>query len=180
MAKENEKPRITAQLGGQQCPICKQKTLTLTESETDVPFFGKTFIFVMSCSNCKYHKTDVEAAEQKEPCKYILDVDKKDDLCIRIVKSAEATVKIPYIGSIEPGPAAEGYITNIEGILARIKQQIEFLRDSDEDEETRKKAKNLLKKIQRVMWGSEKIRVILEDPTGNSAIISEKAVKGKP
>jgi C4-type Zn-finger protein len=37
----------------------------------------------------------------------------------------------------------------------------------------------MLKKINRVLWGSDSIKIIIEDPTGNSAIISEKAVKGK-
>jgi len=39
------------------------------------------------------------------------------------------------------------------------------------------KAKNMLKKILRVMWGQEKLKIIVEDPSGNSAIISDKAVK---
>ena len=42
-----------------------------------------------------------------------------------------------------------------------------------------KKAKNLLKKITNCMWGREKLKLILEDPSGNSAIISDKAAKGK-
>ena len=29
------------------------------------------------------------------------------------------------------------------------------------------------------MWGKEKLKIIVEDPSGNSAIISEKAVKSK-
>ena len=41
------------------------------------------------------------------------------------------------------------------------------------------KAKNLLKKIQKISWGQEKAKLIIEDPSGNSAIISEKAVKSK-
>ena len=98
---------------------------------------------------------------------------------IRVVKSSNATVKIPHIGSIEPGEAANGYITNIEGILQRMKKQIEVLSDDSEEEEDRKKAKNMLKKLLRVMWGQEKLKLIIEDPSGNSAIISEKAVKSK-
>ena len=46
-----------------------------------------------------------------------------------------------------------------------------------EGESIRKKAKNKLKKIQRVLWGREKITIELSDPRGNSAIVSEKAVK---
>jgi C4-type Zn-finger protein len=29
------------------------------------------------------------------------------------------------------------------------------------------------------MWGQEKLKLIIEDPSGNSAIISDKAVKSK-
>ena len=45
--------------------------------------------------------------------------------------------------------------------------------------EDRKKAKSLLKKIRGIMWGEEKITITIEDPTGNSAIISEKAIVTK-
>ena len=50
---------------------------------------------------------------------------------------------------------------------------------NDSDEEAKKKAKNLLKKLLNVKWGKESLKIIIEDPTGNSAIISDKAVKSK-
>ena len=98
---------------------------------------------------------------------------------VRIVKSSEATVKIPHITTITPGPASNGYITNIEGIFSRVKHEIEVVRDTAEEDEDRKKAKNLLKKITRIMWGQESQKIIIEDPSGNSAIISDKAVVEK-
>ncbi len=169
----------TNELKGQMCPFCNTKNLTLTEAEIDVPFFGEVFIFNMSCTNCKYHKSDIEAAKQHEPSKFTLEISSKDDLNIRVVKSSEATVKIPHIGSIEPGANSNGYVTNVEGILNRFKEMIERLKEDAEDDIQKKKAKNMLKKITRVIWGSEKIKLTLEDPTGNSAIISDKAVKTK-
>ena len=98
---------------------------------------------------------------------------------VRIVKSSQATVKIPHITTIESGPGANGYITNVEGLLKRVKHIIEITRDAEEDEAIKKKAKNLLKKLSKIMFGQEKIKIIIEDPSGNSAIISEKAVKSK-
>jgi len=161
----------------EKCPICGANELVLTEMERDIPFFGKVAIFSMSCNSCKYHKADVEALEYKDPVKYSLEVSSEEDLKIRIVKSSFATVKIPHIGSIDPGETSNGYVTNVEGVLNRIKKQIEFLRDSAENPADSKKAKNMLKKLTRVLWGQEKIKLILEDPTGNSAIISDKAEK---
>ena len=161
----------------QPCPLCHQKTLILTEREIEVPYFGKVYLFSMTCSNCKYHKADVEAMEQKEPAKYEFEISSEEDMKVRVVKSSEATVKLPHLATITPGPASQGYVTNIEGILNRVKYQIESLIEMEEVEEDKKKAKNLLKKITRITWGQEKQKIIIEDPSGNSAIISDKAIK---
>jgi zinc finger protein len=166
-------------LEGEVCPICHQKTLTLMDKETEVPYFGKLFLFSMSCTNCKYHKADIEAAEQKEPCKYTFEVTTEEDMKVRVVKSSEATVKIPHIATISPGPASDGYVTNIEGLFERVKEILESNREGEEEDEDRKKVKNMLKKITRITWGKEKAKIIIEDPSGNSAIISDKAVKAK-
>ena len=162
---------------GETCPLCHKKTLALMEKETEVPYFGRIFLFSMTCSNCRYHKSDVEAAEKKEPCRYTFEINNEDDMKVRVVKSSEAVVKIPHITAITPGPASQGFVTNIEGILNRVKYQIETVRDTAEDDADRKKAKNLLKKLMKIMWGQEKQKIIIEDPSGNSAIISDKAEK---
>lgn len=161
----------------QQCPLCHEKSLVLMEREIEVPYFGKVFLFSMTCNSCKYHKADVEAIEQKEPVKYEFEISGEEDMKVRVVKSSEATVKLPHLATITPGPASQGYVTNIEGILSRVKYQIEAANETEEDEEDKKKAKNLLKKILNITWGKEKQKLIIEDPSGNSAIISDKAVK---
>jgi zinc finger protein len=176
---EQQNQDMPEALVGQTCPMCRENTLTLMEHELEVPYFGKIAVFSMDCDTCKYHKADVEALEQKEPCKYTLEINSEQDMKIRIVKSSNAIVKIPYIGTIEPGIASNGYITNVEGILNRIKRIVEHQRDSEEDEEIKTKAKNMLKKIQKITWGHEPAKLIIEDPSGNSAIISEKAVYEK-
>jgi len=165
-------------LEGEICPFCHTPNLTLIEEEMEIPYFGKVFMFSMNCSNCKYSRSDVECAESKPPVKYTLDVDSDKDMNIRVVRSSEGFIDIARIGSIEPGEAASGYVTNVEGILQRMKEQIEKVKnDEEEEEEIREKARALVKKINRIIWGQEKTRITIEDPTGNSAIISEKAVK---
>lgn len=167
-------------LTGETCPFCHQKTLTLMDTKKEIPYFGMCYIFSMDCSNCGYHKADVETEKEQEPSKYTIDIDSDKDMSIRVVKSSNATIKLPHIGNIEPGPASNGYITNIEGILNRMIKQLEFIQNNEEEEEeARKKAKNMIKKLRRVIWGQEKQKLIIEDPTGNSAIISPKAIKEK-
>ena len=171
-----EEPQIDV-IENEKCPICGENTLTLTEMERDIPFFGPLAIFSMDCDNCKYHKADVEALEEHDPVKFVLEVENDEDLKIRVIKSSFALIKIAHVGSIEPGEASNGYITNVEGILNRMKRQVESIRDNSDDPSDVKKAKNIIKKLQKVLWGHEKLKITLEDPTGNSAIISDKAVK---
>jgi zinc finger protein len=162
-------------LEGQPCPMCNNKTLTLREMRREIPFFGPCYIFSMDCSICNYHMADVEAEEGNgKAVKYTLDIQDEKDLSIRVIKSSQATIKVPRLIEITPGPISNGYVTNVEGIINRIKKIIEDQKD-DEDPAIRTKAKNQLKKIQRVLWGREPLTLIIDDPTGNSAIISEKA-----
>ncbi len=163
----------------QQCPVCKTNNLSMTQEEVEIPFFGKTFVFSMTCSNCKYHIADVEAAEQKEPLKQTIEVSSEEDMKIRVIKSSEATVKIHHVTTITPGPASNGYITNIEGILKRVNHQIETLAEETEDNDEKKKARKLIKKLNRAMWGDEKLKITIEDPSGNSAIISDRVETSK-
>ncbi len=169
----------TDKLKGEMCPFCHTPYLMLREEEIEIPYFGKVYLFSMSCTNCKYHKSDIESAEQKEPSKYTLEVTCEEDMKIRVVRSSEGKISIPRIASLEPGSSACGFVTNVEGVLQRIKTIVEKVRDEEEDPALKKKAKNMLKKIGRAMWGQEKIKIIIEDPTGNSAIVSDKAVKSK-
>ena len=170
---------MVEELKGQQCPICSEKKLALREEEVDIPHFGRTFIFSMNCEGCKYSKSDIEAAEHKDPIKYTLDVDSDKDMDIKIIKSGEAIVKIPYIMTIEPGPTSEGYITNVEGLLTKVRKVLESAEESEDDSDAKKKVRKMIKKLNKVMMGREKLKIIIEDPTGNSAILSDKAKKGK-
>jgi len=165
-------------LENQPCPVCREKKLTLAEDEMEIPFFGKTFVFSMECSGCGFRKADIEAAEPKEPSKYTFEISSAKDMNIRIVKSSSATIKIPELKTkIEPGADAEGYVANIEKILNNIYEQVKDIKENEEDSKKRKKAWKLMDKILDIKEGKEKATLIIEDPTGNSAIISDKAEK---
>lgn len=163
-------------LDNQPCPFCGKKKLSLIEDEKDIPYFGKVYIFSMNCKDCKYNKSDIEVAENKGPMRYSLEISDKKDMNIRVVKSSTAKVKILQLKmDVEPGPGSVGYISNVEGVIDKFKKIIESERDNSDDADVRKKAKNLLKKIWKVKLGDVKVKLIIEDPRGNSAIISDKA-----
>src|SRR3989344_2663094 len=141
------------QLKNQPCPICHANKLTLLEEEYNIPHFGKCYLMAMNCGGCGYKVSDVESEEQKEPSKLTFEVKNKKDLNVRVIKSGHATVKIPTLKmSAEPGAASEGYISNVEGVIQR------------------------LKKMWKVELGEVSIKIVIEDPSGNSAILSDKTV----
>ncbi|NTV22913.1 MAG: ZPR1 zinc finger domain-containing protein [Nanoarchaeota archaeon] len=175
--ENDDNPQIDV-LENQNCPMCHKDTLTLREMRREIPFFGPCYIFSMDCSGCDYHMADVEREEdQGKKVKFTLEIADEKDLSIRVIKSSQATIKIPRFIEITPGPVSNGYVTYVEGILNRIKKVLEGQQD-DEDPAVRTKVKNQLKKIGRVLWGREKMTLVIEDPTGNSAIVSDKAVRG--
>ncbi|MAG45237.1 MAG: hypothetical protein CMH63_00495 [Nanoarchaeota archaeon] len=164
-----------SELKKQPCPFCNKKELTLIENTYNIPHFGKCFLLSMKCSNCSYSKSDVEAEERKEPTSQTFKIESKKDLNIKVIRSSEATIKIPQLKmDSRPSVASIGYISNIEGLLLRFKKIIEEQRDSADDPKVRKAAKNLLKKLWKVELGEAPLKITIEDPSGNSAIISEK------
>ena len=172
-------------LDKQPCPYCGSKDgLTLTEDETEVPYFGKLFMFSMKCNACSVSISDVEAADEKEPCRITFETSSEKDMSVRVVKSSHASINIPTLKmSVESGNGSEGYVSNIEGLLTRFEDILKDEKENAEDDEDKLKAKNLLKKMWKVKLGDIPCKIIIEDSTGNSAIISDKAVieklKGK-
>ena len=160
---------------GERCPLCLQNTLTLMERVLNIPHFGVTHMFSMHCENpdCDYHLADLEAEEDKKPVKDSLEISSEEHLQWYIVKSADATVKIPRMVELAPGPDSSGFISTIEGLLNRFKTILEEL-TQDDDKDVAKKAKNHLKKLNRVLWGRESIKIVLEDKSGNSSFIRER------
>src|SRR3989344_6948569 len=143
----------------QPCPMCHKNTLTLRNMKREIPYFGPCYIFSMDCNSCNYHMADVESENNDgKGVKYSIDVTDEKDLQIRVVKSSQATVKVPRLIEITPGPISNGYVTNIEGIINRIKNVIEGQQD-DEDPAVRKKVKNQLKKLHRALWGREPLTI---------------------
>jgi len=159
----------------QDCPVCGEKTLTIIEDENDIPYFGKVALFSMQCKSCGYRQSDVEALEKKDPARYEIEVNCKKDLDIRVVRSSEGMIKIPTLRmSLEPGTGAQGFVSNIEGVLLRFKKIVEGQRDDAEDPSIKKSAKTLLKKMWKIECGDMPCKIVVEDKTGNSVIISPK------
>ena len=158
----------------QQCPGCGKKTLELKEEDKDIAGFGKVYVLSMNCGDCGFSKCDIESEEEKEGSVQTLVVDSEKDMKVKIIKSCSGTVKIPQIRmKIEAGENFEGFITDVEGLIEKFEKIVEKERDSAEDPSVKKSSKNLLKKLWKIKLGDVPVKITIEDPTGNSAIISD-------
>ncbi len=160
------------------CPICGREIKLLT-AFYDTPYAGKILITTISC-DCGFKHSDVFIGEFKDPVRFTLKVD-KNNLFTKVVRSASGTIRIPELGlSMEPGPASQGFITNVEGVLMRFEDIVEMAkRWNSDDKEKVERCEYILERLRAVREGSESVTIVVEDPFGNSTIISDEAFMEK-
>ena len=158
------------------CPCCNTEIEYLYKTE-NIPYFSDILIISAVCPSCGYKFIDTQLLKQADPARYTMTVDAKDDLAVRVVRSMSASIEIPELGvRIDPGPSCQGFVSNVEGVLDRIDQVVKSALSWGTDIE-KENAAALLADIARVKAGTFPVTLILEDPCGNSGIISDKAVK---
>ena len=159
------------------CPSCSKPALLLQNSE-NVEHFGEVLISTLSCSLCGLKLNDVWNTKFDEPLAFKAKAASISDLKIKIVRSTSGTVEIPELGTtIEPGPLADGYISNLEGLLDRVQAIIQLAERSHHDAKSRANASKLLQKLALMREGKLSFHVLVKDPFGNSALIGNKVQK---
>ena len=156
------------------CPLC-YRSLVLAWHQDDIPYFGEVLLTGTQCE-CGFRYADTLILNQREPARFTLKVEHPGDLDIRIIRSTSGTIRIPELGiDIEPGPASESYVSNLEGVLHRIEDVLKMVRNrQDETPEAIDRAHKLLEALDLIRQGKLTVTFIIEDPLGNSAIISER------
>lgn len=162
------------------CPTCRAGQLVTTQSKEEIPYFGPAILLTVRCGQCGFRYNDIIYLTDKEPTSYSLKVVDAEDLKIRVVRSATAHVRIPELHvEITPGPQAESYVSNVEGILKRVEEATKTLFTLTQDEQQKIRQLNYLEKIRKAREGKIPFTLILRDPHGTSAIISQSDKKIK-
>jgi zinc finger protein len=161
------------------CPICKSKnSLKALMFIHEIPYFGKVMESTIICEKCGYRNADVMILEEKEPRLYTVKVEEEKDLFTRVIRSKSGTIELEELGvTIEPGPASQGFISNVEGVLERVKETLIMTRhfkEQENDLEAVKKVDELLEYIEEVKNGQKSLTIKVMDPFGHSALIGEK------
>lgn len=157
------------------CPLCHEEMIIRWQGD-EIPYFGEVMYITATC-NCSFRFADTLILSQKEPTRYELKIEGLEDLNSRVVRSSSGTIRIPELGiDVEPGSISESYITNVEGVLDRIYNVVVTATKWSEDD-SKKYARGLeiQKYLEEAMNGIGQMTLVIEDPFGNSAIISEKA-----
>ena len=158
------------------CPSCSLEIDFRYQTE-NIPYFSDILIISANCPHCGYRYVDTQTLASTEPSRHTLAVTSAEDLAIRVVRSMTASLAIPELGvEIDPGPACTGFVTNVEGVLDRI-EQVVVAAEREGDPDQKENAKTLLGRLAQAREGNLAFTLILDDPSGNSAILSEKADK---
>ena len=156
------------------CPSCNTEIEYIYKTE-NIPYFSDILIISAICPECGYKFVDTQMLKHGEPARHTVAITTADDVSIRIIRSTSASIEIPEIGvHIGPGPQCQGFVSNVEGVLDRIEQVVMGALQWGTDEE-KENATKLLADIARIKCGTFPVTLILEDPSGNSAIVSDKA-----
>ena len=159
------------------CPACGG-VIQIVHHRLDIPHFPDLLLVAIACDACGYRHTDTIILGEGDPVRWTMRVEEPDDLSIRVARSTTGTITIPELGlAVEPGTACEGFVTNVEGGLARFEQAVETVLANPESDEERAAALRMLAKIGSAREVAFPFTVILEDPMGNSALVGEKAEK---
>jgi zinc finger protein len=145
----------------------------MLSNQDNIPYFGDILEISMFCT-CGFKLVDTIILSQKEPLRHQKRVRCEGDLWSRVVRSTSGTIRIPEWGiDIEPGPASEGYITNVEGVIERVQNVVGMAMRWSETDEEREKAEKLLDTMREARDGKPDFTIIIEDPQGNSAVIGD-------
>ena len=160
------------------CPDCGKQIEYIYDTE-NIPYFSDILLLSGVCPDCGFRVTDTMILNDHEPCRWEMNVETPEDLDARVIRSMQGEVDIPEFGiNIRPGPACSGFVSNIEGVLLRAEDAIRRALPSCEGDEITT-ARELLEKIDQARASQFPFTVIISDPSGNSGIVSPKAVKTK-
>ncbi|KAF2691318.1 zinc finger protein-like protein zpr1 [Lentithecium fluviatile CBS 122367] len=140
---------------------------------TKIPYFREIVIMSFECPHCHFKNAEVQTAGeiQQRGVKITLRVDNAEDLNRQVVKSDSAVFRVEDIDlEIPPG---RGQLTNVEGILAMVAQDLEVKQDERKEvvPDVYEKIRTIIQTLREMASGSKvPFKITVDDPAGNSSI----------
>ncbi|MFW9988719.1 MAG: ZPR1 zinc finger domain-containing protein [Candidatus Odinarchaeota archaeon] len=176
----SEKATRSEEIFSFKCPTCKKGMITINKAIYDLPDGDKMLILKFECNSCNFHKNDIiPLTTNMEPGIMTLKILEENDLKSKIYRSPTGKLEIPELDIIvEPGPRADFYYTNIQGILFRFEQAVSIYQNSlEENSPEIRELEEILFNLKQAIEGKFKFTLKLTDFRGGSYIIPEDKSK---
>lgn len=179
------------------CPICSVPGKVFMIAHVDeIPYFGEHTQVTVMCHSCGWRQTDFIPAEGKKAGGWRIEVNSRDLLSARVIRSSSCTVKVLELDlEVAPGSNATGYVSNVEGVLKRfvdiihmvlrdVQSEVERIKsEAPLDEATLAEALESVEKLMDMLMrinsagdaGTGPLTLELLDPHGHSMIMHDDA-----
>ena len=140
---------------------------------TSIPYFREVIVMSFNCDKCGFNNNEIQSAETIQPkgSSYLLRLTAMPDFERTVVKSDTAVVK--FIELDLEVPAGRGQLTNVEGLLSGIVDDLELGQEARKEQapEIHDKIAQIITKGRAMLAGeSFPFRLSVDDPAGNSWI----------
>ncbi|MFX1311093.1 MAG: ZPR1 zinc finger domain-containing protein [Promethearchaeota archaeon] len=162
------------------CPSCNQGKINLKKVLYDLPDGDKMLILKFECDTCDFHKNDIiPFTTNMDSGVMTLKVINEEDLKSKIYRSPMGRLEIPELElSVEPGPRADFYYTNVEGILFRFIDAVSIYKNKlEENDPERGEIKQILNNLKKALEGKFEFTLKITDPQGGSYMIPQDKSK---
>ncbi|KAI0130991.1 zf-ZPR1-domain-containing protein [Daldinia grandis] len=140
---------------------------------TSIPYFREVILMSFSCDKCGFSNSEIQSAGTIQPkgSSYILRLTEMADFERTVIKSDTSIVK--FIELDLEVPPGRGQLTNVEGLLTTIVDDLELGQEARKEQtpEVYAKIDEIIKKGRAMLAGeSFPFRLSVDDPAGNSWI----------
>ena len=157
----------------------EESSVSMLVNVHEIPYFGEQTELTLACKSCGWRKTDFIAGDGGEPVAWSIPIN-ASTLDGRVVRSSSCTVRIPELDiEVEPGVAADGYVSNVEGVISRFEDAIGMLMrqaQSEGDMRDVDSCEAFLRRLADAKSGDDHaMSLVLLDPFGHSKIMHDSA-----
>ncbi|KAI1110656.1 ZPR1 zinc-finger domain-containing protein [Nemania sp. NC0429] len=141
---------------------------------TSIPYFREVILMSFQCDKCGFSNSEIQSAGEIQPkgASYLLRLTEMVDFERTVVKSDTAVVK--FIELDLEVPAGRGQLTNVEGLLSTIIDDLEIGQAARREQgppEVYEKIARIIEKGRAMLAGEDfPFRLSVDDPAGNSWI----------